>query len=45
LRALFTHGQAALRTLRARRCRVHRIQTRVRDDRDTPLLPGRDGGM
>jgi hypothetical protein len=23
-----------------RRCRVHRIPSRVRDDRDTPLLPG-----
>jgi hypothetical protein len=28
---------------RARRCRVHRIPSRVRDDRDTPLLPGWDG--
>src|SRR5216684_3155016 len=27
-------------TLRARRCRVHRIQPRVRDDRDTPLKWG-----
>jgi hypothetical protein len=26
-----------------RRCRVHRIPARVRDDRDTPLLPGKDG--
>jgi hypothetical protein len=26
-----------------RRCRVHRIPSRVRDDRDTPLLPGKDG--
>ena len=25
---------------RARRCRVHHIPSRVRDDRDTPLLPG-----
>ena len=25
-------------TLRARRCRVHRIPSRVRDDRDTPLV-------
>jgi Cytochrome bd terminal oxidase subunit I len=23
-----------------RRCRVHRIPTRVRDDRETPLFPG-----
>jgi hypothetical protein len=28
----------------ARRCRVHRIPPRVRDDRDTPLLVGRDSG-
>ena len=28
---------------RARRRCVHRIQPRVRDDRDTPLLPGLDG--
>jgi hypothetical protein len=26
----------------ARRCRVHRIPSRVRDDRDTPLCVGRD---
>ena len=30
------------RSLRARRCRVHHIPPRVRDDRDTPLLPRRD---
>jgi len=29
--------------LRARRCRVHRISTRVRDDRDPPLLSGETG--
>ena len=29
--------------LARRRCRVHRIPSRVRDDRDTPLLPGKDG--
>ena len=29
--------------LRARRCRVHRIPSRVRDDRDTPLLSGETG--
>ena len=29
--------------LARRRCRVHRIPSRVRDDRDTPLLPGWDG--
>jgi hypothetical protein len=27
--------------MRARRCRVHRIQPRVRDDRDTPLIRDR----
>ena len=37
--------RSALRqTLRARRCRVHRILSRVRDDRDTPLLPGKGRG-
>jgi hypothetical protein len=36
--------QPALRLpLRARRCRVHRIPPRVRDDRDTPPHSGRDG--
>jgi hypothetical protein len=30
-------------TLARRRCRVHRIPSRVCDDRDTPLLPGKDG--
>ena len=30
-------------TLRARRCRVHRIPSRVRDDRDTPLFRGGTG--
>ena len=29
--------------LRARRCRVHRISTRVREDRDPPLLSGETG--
>ena len=29
--------------LARRRCRVHRIPSRVRDDRDPPLLPGKDG--
>jgi hypothetical protein len=28
---------------RAQRCRVHRIPPNVRDDRETPLSPGRDG--
>ena len=32
-------------TSRARRCRVHRIPPRVRDDRDTPLLPGWMAGV
>jgi hypothetical protein len=35
--------EPALRTHTRRRCRVHRILSRVRDDRDTPLLPGKDG--
>jgi hypothetical protein len=35
--------ETALRTLARRRCRVHHIPSRVRDDRDTPLLPGKDG--
>jgi hypothetical protein len=30
-------------SLRTKRCRVHRIPSRVRDDRDTPLLPGETG--
>ena len=30
---------------RARRRCVHRIQPRVRDDRDTPLVPGWMGGV
>jgi hypothetical protein len=45
LRAVARSRKPALRThLRARRCRVHRIPSRVRDDRDTPLLSGKDGG-
>jgi hypothetical protein len=37
--------QPALRLpLRARRCRVHRIPPRVRDDRDTPLSWGETAG-
>jgi hypothetical protein len=40
---LLAHGKSALRTHARRRCRVHRIPSRVRDDRDTPLLPGQDG--
>ena len=31
--------------LARRRCRVHRICTHVRDDHDTPLLPGETGGV
>jgi hypothetical protein len=35
---LIAHGQnPPCDHLRARRCRVHRIPSRVRDDRDTPL--------
>src|SRR3954471_9226205 len=38
--------QLALRLpMRARRCRVHRIPPRVRDDRDTPLLGTRQRGL
>jgi hypothetical protein len=40
---LSAHERLALRTHARRRCRVHRIPSRVRDDRDTPLLPGKDG--
>ena len=44
-RRLIAHRKPALRFhLRARRCRVHRISTRVRDDRDPPLLSGETGG-
>ncbi|MEH2570400.1 hypothetical protein V1289_010027 [Bradyrhizobium sp. AZCC 2289] len=35
---MLAHGQTALRTFACRRCRVHRISTRVRDDRDPPLV-------
>ena len=43
LRAVFAHGQPPCEHLCcARRCRVHHIPPRVRDDRDTPLLPRRD---
>src|ERR1700704_3550697 len=41
---LITHGSFAnppCDPLRARRCRVHRIPSRVRDDRDTPLFRDR----
>ena len=39
LRAVVHSRKPALRTTcRARRCRVHRIPSRVRDDRDPPLL-------
>jgi hypothetical protein len=34
------HGRPPCDHLARRRCRVHRISTRVRDDRDTPLLSG-----
>jgi hypothetical protein len=42
---LLTHGNPPCEHLRARRCRVHRIPSRVRDDRDTPLVSGWDGGV
>ena len=35
--------QPALRPLLRRRCRVHHIPSRVRDDARPPLLPGKDG--
>jgi hypothetical protein len=41
------HSRRAIRPaipIARRRCRVHRIPPRVRDDRDTPLSVGRDGG-
>jgi len=37
--------KSALRFLAHQRCRVHRIPSRVRDDRDTPLLPGETGKL
>ncbi len=38
-RRFFAHRQSPpCEHLRARRCRVHRIPSRVRDDRDTPLM-------
>ena len=36
-------GDPPATTIARRRCRVHRIPSRVRDDRETPLLPGKDG--
>jgi hypothetical protein len=36
-------ARPAIRFKRSGRCRVHRILTHVRDDRDTPLLAGRNG--
>jgi hypothetical protein len=36
-------ARPAIRLKRSGRCRVHRIPTHVRDDRDTPLLAGRNG--
>src|SRR5882757_7539765 len=45
---LTTHGSFAnppCDSLRARRCRVHRIPSRVRDDRDTPLWGTRRRGV
>jgi hypothetical protein len=38
-----SQDKPALRSLARRRCRVHRIPSRVRDDRDTPLLTGETG--
>jgi hypothetical protein len=42
-RRLIAHGKPPCDNAARRRCRVHRIPSRVRDDRDTPLLPGKDG--
>ena len=39
------HGKPPCNRLARRRCRVHRISSRVRDDHDTPLLPGETGGV
>src|SRR6266702_2427138 len=39
------HGNPPCDRLARRRCRVHRIPTRVRDDHDTPLLSGETGGV
>src|SRR6266853_1579403 len=47
VRSLGNHSQASSTCpaipSRAKRCRVHRTPSRVRDDRDTPLCVGRDG--
>jgi hypothetical protein len=42
-RAVARSRKTALRTFARRRCRVHRIPSRVRDDARPPLLPGKDG--
>ena len=42
---LIAHGEPPCDNAARRRCRVHRIPSRVRDDRDTPLFSGRDGGI
>src|SRR2546421_13099181 len=39
------HGKPPCNHLARRRCRVHHISTHVRDDHDTPLLPGETGGV
>src|SRR6266702_3374134 len=39
------HGNPPRDHLARRRCRVHRISTRVRDDHDTPLLSGETRGV
>src|SRR6185312_8204741 len=46
LRAFWYRSRGSTRpatALARRRSRVHHIPSRVRDDRDTPLLPERDG--
>jgi len=42
-RRLIAHEKPAPRHRSRRRCRVHRILSRVRDDARPPLLPGKDG--
>jgi hypothetical protein len=43
LRAVVHSRKPPCEQIARRRCRVHHIPSRVRDDRDTPLLPGKDG--
>ena len=46
LRAVLAHGKPPCEhTSRARRCRVHHIPSRVRDDRETPLVRDETAGF